>query len=109
MIRTASVQEASQARGLRTAVLLDVRNADEYAAGHIDGALFLPLHLVPLRVSELDRTETYYVVCESGARSGQACAYLAQQGYDVRSVNGGMSAWRSAGLPVDFGHYETLR
>jgi rhodanese-related sulfurtransferase len=63
----------------------------------------MPLHLVPLRASELDRSETYYVVCESGGRSGQACAYLAQQGFDVRSVQGGMSAWRGAGLAVETG------
>jgi len=46
------------------------------------------------------------VVCESGARSAQACAYLGQQGYDVRSVQGGMTAWRSAGLPVETGLHE---
>jgi rhodanese-related sulfurtransferase len=105
MIHAASVQETSEARALRRGTVLDVRNADEFARGHVDGALFMPLHIVPLRVSELDRSETYYVVCESGARSAQACAYLAAQGFDVRSVQGGMSSWRGAGLPVESGQH----
>jgi rhodanese-related sulfurtransferase len=108
MIHAASIQETSDARALRRGTVLDVRNADEFARGHVDGASFLPLHLVPLRTSELDRSETYYVVCESGARSAQACAYLALQGYDVRSVQGGMSAWRSAGLPIETGMHEAV-
>ena len=105
MIRTATLQEASQARALRRGTVLDVRNADEFGRGHVDGAVFMPLHVVPLRTSELDRSETYYVICESGGRSGQACSYLAQQGFDVRSVDGGMSAWRAAGLPVSTGQH----
>lgn len=105
MIRTATVQETSDARALHRGTVLDVRNADEYARGHIDGAVLMPLHLVPLRVSELDRSETYYVVCESAGRSGQATAYLAQHGFDARSMQGGMSAWRAAGLPVATGQH----
>jgi rhodanese-related sulfurtransferase len=103
MIHTATIAETSEARSLRRGTVLDVRTADEFAGGHIDGAVFMPLHIVPLRVSELDRSETYYVVCQSGGRSAQACAYLAAQGYDVRSIEGGMSAWRAAGHPVDTG------
>ncbi|MBI1375867.1 MAG: rhodanese-like domain-containing protein [Frankiales bacterium] len=103
IVRLASLDETDQARALRRGTLLDVRNPDEFHRGHIDGAVLMPLHLVPLRASELDRRETYYVVCESGARSAQACSYLAQQGYDVRSVEGGMSSWRAAGQPVSTG------
>ncbi len=107
MIRTATIAETAEARSLRRGTVLDVRNADEFARGHIDSAVFMALHIVPLRVSELDRSETYYVVCESGARSAQACAYLAAQGYDVRGVQGGMSAWRTAGQPVETGLHES--
>jgi len=106
MMNEASVQETSEARSRRRGVVLDVRNSDEFARGHVDGAIFMPLHAIPLRTSELDRAEIYFVVCESGARSAQACAYLAQHGYDVRSVRGGMSAWRSAGLPLALGSTE---
>lgn len=109
MIRTASIQEAAQARSLRSGVFIDVRNADEFERGHVGDATFMPLHIVPLRASELARSETYYVVCESGGRSAQAVAYLAQQGFDVRSVAGGMSAWRSAGLPVEGGLHDSVR
>jgi len=103
MIRTTTASEAATARSLRSATFLDVRTADEYASGHIDGALFMPLHIVPLRASELSRSEPYVVVCQSGARSAQAAAYLASAGYDVRSLEGGMSAWQAAGHPVSTG------
>ncbi|MGD9956869.1 MAG: rhodanese-like domain-containing protein [Candidatus Nanopelagicales bacterium] len=103
MIPVVSVQEASSARALARGTVLDVRTPEEYAAGHVDGAVLVPLHVVPLRTSELRRSETYYIVCESGARSAQATQYLLAQGYDARSVQGGMAAWRSAGLPVASG------
>lgn len=103
MIPVVSVQEASSARALARGTVLDVRSPEEYAGGHVDGAVLIPLHVVPLRTSELRRSETYYVVCESGARSAQATQFLLAQGYDARSVQGGMSAWRSAGLPVASG------
>ena len=106
MIRTISVQEAATARSLRSASFLDVCTADEFAGGHVDSALFMPLHIVPLRASELSRSETYLVICQSGGRSAQAAAYLASAGYDVRSVEGGMSAWRAAGLPVTTGRVD---
>jgi rhodanese-related sulfurtransferase len=109
VIRTATIQELSEARASRRVVLVDVRTPDEFSRGHIAGAVLMPLHVVPLRSTELDRTETCYVVCESGARSAQACAYLAEQGYDVRSLEGGMGAWRSAGLPVETGIQEPAR
>lgn len=105
MIHLATVHEVDDARSVRRGTVLDVRNADEFAAGHVPGSVLMPLHLVPLRASELERGETYYVVCESGARSAQACAYLAAQGFDVRSVEGGMSSWRTAGLPVESGQH----
>lgn len=103
MIPVVSVDEAASARALARATILDVRTPEEYAAGHVDGALHIPLHVVPLRTSELRRNETYYVVCESGARSAQATQFLLGQGYDARSVQGGMSAWRAGGLPVATG------
>jgi rhodanese-related sulfurtransferase len=108
MIHTASVHETAQARALRSGTVLDVRTAAEFESGHIDGAVFMPLHIVPLRANELDRSGTYFVVCESGARSAQACAHLAQQGFDARSVQGGMSAWRAAGLPVSLGMHDPV-
>jgi rhodanese-related sulfurtransferase len=103
VIPQATLDEAASARPLRRDVVLDVRTPPEYAEGHIPGAAFMPLHVVPLRISELDRSTTYVVVCESGARSAQATAYLLQQGYDARSMTGGMAAWRASARAVETG------
>ena len=71
--------------------ILDVREDFEYEMGHILGAKSKPLSTFPVK---LDKEETYYVVCQSGGRSAGACQMLAEKGYDVINVEGGMSAWR---------------
>lgn len=108
MIPQATLDEAEAARPLRRAVVLDVRTADEFASGHIADATFMPLHVVPLRLSELDRSARYLVVCESGARSAQATSYLLQQGYDARSMTGGMAAWRASARSVETGSAQSV-
>lgn len=108
MIPQATLAEAESARPLRRAVVLDVRTVEEFASGHIPGATFMPLHVVPLRVSELDRSASVVVVCESGARSAQATAYLLQQGYDARSMTGGMAAWRASARAVQTGAAQSV-
>lgn len=80
-------------------VVLDVREPSEWAAGHIDGALHVPLADVPQRHEELPRQRTV-VVCHLGGRSARATAWLAQQGHDVVNLAGGMEAWEAAGRPV---------
>ena len=102
MIGTASVNEvaASIARG---DTVIDVRTAGEYASGHIPGALFIPLFAIPLRLSELDRHQPVFVVCESDARAFQASQYLNERGYTVRNLEGGMSSWRSHGMTIRTG------
>lgn len=101
-METASVQEAAAA-AMRGETVIDVRNADEFAAGHVPHAIFMPLPTVPLRLSELGRHKPVYVVCESGARAFQACQYLEQHGFRPLNVQGGMTTWRAAGLPVERG------
>jgi rhodanese-related sulfurtransferase len=101
-METASVHEAAAA-ALRGAVVIDVRNADEYSAGHAARSVYMPLPTVPLRTSELDRHAPVYVICESGARAFQACQYLQQHGYRAINVHGGMTAYRQAGLPLEAG------
>lgn len=108
MIPQATLDDAASARPLRRAVVLDVRTADEFASGHIADATFMPLHVVPLRLSELDRSASYVVVCESGARSAQATSYLLQQGYDARSMTGGMAAWRASARSVETGAAQSV-
>jgi rhodanese-related sulfurtransferase len=80
------------------AVIVDVREADEWAAGHAPNAVHIPLSDLPARLGELpDSDDTIPVVCRSGGRSGRAVQWLAQQGFDVANVEGGMRAWHSAG------------
>jgi rhodanese-related sulfurtransferase len=103
----ASVQEAAAAAQRGDAVI-DVRTAPEYEGGRIPRSTFMPLVTVPLRLSELDRHAPVYVVCESGARAFQACQFLEQHGYHAINVHGGMTAWRSAGLPLEAGMFDKV-
>jgi len=81
--------------------VIDVRQHPEIAAGTIPGAEAVPLHTLPVRVGELSRTEKLIMVCRSGARSAQACMFLAQQGFDeVYNLRGGMIAWAQNGHPI---------
>ncbi|WP_018953008.1 rhodanese-like domain-containing protein [Thioalkalivibrio sulfidiphilus] len=81
--------------------LLDVRTPAETARGVIPGAEALPLHLLPLRVQELGGDTPLVIYCQSGARSAQACAFLAQHGLDeVYNLRGGIMGWAGSGLPL---------
>lgn len=73
--------------------IIDVREDEEVAAGKIPQAKHIPLGEVPNRVNELDKNQHYYLVCRSGGRSGQACSFLSQNGYNVTNVDGGMLGW----------------
>ncbi|MBC7632181.1 rhodanese-like domain-containing protein [Aeromicrobium sp.] len=81
-------------------VVLDVREDHEWAAGHIDGAVHIPLGDLPVRVGELDPSTKTVVVCHLGGRSARATAWLQARGHDVTNVDGGMEAWEQAGRPV---------
>lgn len=83
-----------------TGVLLDVREDDEWQAGHAPGATHIPLAELPARVDELPAEGVVAIICRSGARSGQAVAWLARQGVDAVNVAGGMLAWDAAGRAV---------
>jgi rhodanese-related sulfurtransferase len=83
------------------AFLLDVREDDEWTAGHAPGAHHLPMMDVPARLDEIPLDGDVVVVCRSGGRSGRVVAYLAQNGRDnVRNLDGGMQMWAAAGKPV---------
>ncbi|MGW7587008.1 rhodanese-like domain-containing protein [Kitasatospora sp. NPDC054768] len=81
------------------AALLDVREQDEWDAGHVDGALHIPIGEVIARLGELPE-EKLYVLCRVGGRSAQVVQYLVQQGRDAVNVDGGMHAWQGAGRPM---------
>jgi rhodanese-related sulfurtransferase len=83
------------------AVLLDVRQPDEWDAGHAPGATFVPLGTVPEHIDELPRDRRIVAVCRAGGRSARAVQFLVAQGFDVVNLRGGMQAWAEAGLPVE--------
>lgn len=81
--------------------VIDVREPDEYAAGHVPGARLVPLGEVPSRVAEcVEGGGTTYLICRSGGRSATACQHLAGLGHDVVNVAGGTMAWIMSGRPV---------
>ena len=82
------------------AYLLDVREPDEWAAGHAPGAHHLPMMEIPARMSEVP-TDVEVVVCRSGGRSGQVVSYLMGNGWDnVLNLDGGMKSWAAGGRDV---------
>lgn len=74
--------------------LIDVREPQEYANGHIPGAKLISLSQIAQRTSEIDRDVETIMICHSGNRSGMACDYLSQLGFtNLKNMVGGMSSW----------------
>ena len=73
--------------------VIDVREDFEVEHGMIPGATNIPLGDIPARAAELDKSKAYIVVCKGGVRSANACEYLAEQGFDVTNLEGGMMAY----------------
>jgi rhodanese-related sulfurtransferase len=82
------------------AYVLDVREQDEWEAGHPPGARHVPMMTIPGRLDELPRDETMVVLCRHGHRSAQVVNYLAGQGFDVVNMDGGIVEWVAAGRPI---------
>jgi rhodanese-related sulfurtransferase len=82
------------------AFVLDVRQPDEYEAGHVPGAVLVPLDQLEARQSELPADRPLLVICKSGGRSAAAVMALTGAGYDATNVAGGTMAWIDAGQPV---------
>jgi len=82
------------------AVLFDVREPDEYVAGHVAGAVLIPLGSVPARAGEFPTSGDVYVICKSGGRSGRACEFLRDQGVAAINIAGGTMGWMSSGREV---------
>ncbi|NUR60657.1 MAG: rhodanese-like domain-containing protein [Catenulispora sp.] len=82
-------------------LLLDVREDDEWAAGHAPNAKHIPMSGFVARKEELGEPEgPVYVICRAGSRSAQVADYLSQNGVEAVNVTGGMQAWAAAGKPV---------
>jgi rhodanese-related sulfurtransferase len=75
-------------------LLLDVRENWEYETCHLDGATLMPMHLVPIRVGELDDDQDIVCICHHGARSMQVAAFLERNGFSrITNLTGGIHAW----------------
>jgi rhodanese-related sulfurtransferase len=77
--------------------LVDVREPDEYEAGHVPGAVLVPLATVPDALGQFPAGGTTYVICKTGGRSLRACEFLVDQGRDAVNVEGGTMAWIISG------------
>ena len=82
------------------AVLLDVREIDEWRAGHAPEAVHIPMTELAERLDERPEASPLYVICRSGGRSARVSGYLNANGWDAVNVAGGMGAWRAAGRPM---------
>jgi len=88
------------------AVVVDVCEADEFAAGHVGGAKHIALNQLEERLPAVVKNKTLplILVCQSGARSGRAVAIAKKLGYEkAQSLAGGLGAWKSANLPIEKG------
>ena len=109
LVGTVAPVGAADQRAAGTAVIIDVRQVDEWDHGHSDGSVHTPRGLLefiadptsPRHNEELDPTRRTIVVCASGARAALAAATLKSMGYeDVAVLDGGLKAWMDAGLPI---------
>lgn len=97
-----NVEEARRKVEAREAIMIDVRERDEWVAGHVKGARHIPLGDLGARLGELPRDREILLFCRSGNRSGRATQFLRGQGYgQARNVEGGIIAWTGRGFPVE--------
>ena len=82
------------------ALLIDVRESSEYRSGHAPGAKHIALGALNHRLKELSQDRMILVMCQSGARSASAAKMLADEGFQVTNVSGGMVSWKRSGLTV---------
>ena len=98
-----STLEATQMINREDAVVLDVRDAAEFSAGHLPGARNMPLANIESRSAELDKIKAkpVIVLCADGSRASKAATVLREKGFaKVVNLSGGFPAWQQAGLPV---------
>ena len=82
-------------------VILDVRTVSEFDSGHVEGAINIPVEELSKRLSELNSNDELLVYCRTGNRSTTAVGILKENGYNrIYHMNGGITAWRSAGFPI---------
>ena len=94
----------------QSTVLLDVREQDEWEAGHAPQARHIPMSELAGRLEELPSDQEVLVICRSGGRSARVTAYLNANGWDARNVDGGMQQWAATGrdLTCDQGEPQVI-
>jgi phage shock protein E len=98
-----NVSEFSQKITEPEVTILDVRTPEEFASGHIEGAINVDFNSGNFanEITRLNPSETYAIYCRSGSRSGQAASIMHKAGFhDVSNRNGGVIDWANAGLPL---------
>jgi len=96
-----AVEELAAAR--TSGVLVDVREPEVYTAGHVPGAVPIPMSQLANRMGEIDKTSPVFVICASGNRSVAMTDLLRGAGFEAVSVTGGTSAWAQSGRPLEGG------
>ena len=97
--------EAATHFGDEDVVFVDVRQPDEYAQGHIQGALFITVDELLARIDELPKDKTLMFICTVGVRSGLACEMAAAMGYDTEklyNIEDGIPTWVEKGYPTSY-------
>jgi hydroxyacylglutathione hydrolase len=100
-VPTVAASELRQRLKVDSVAVLDVRNRDEYEAGHLPGALHAPYARLPEYVARLPKDAQLSVYCQSGERSAYAAAYLQRHGFSVWYYPGGFREWSVLGMPVE--------
>lgn len=103
MAKEISVIEAARLVADQHAVLLDVREPDEWRVVRAPGALRIPMRQLSISTDRLPSTGLIACICHVGARSAVVAEALVGAGYDAVNVAGGMNAWEAAGLPIEQG------
>jgi rhodanese-related sulfurtransferase len=81
--------------------VVDIRTEAEVSRGVIDGAIHIPMHLLPVKAQDLPQDRPVVLYCHSGARSAQACAFMASKGFNnMHNLTGGILAWARSGKPI---------
>ncbi len=85
------------------AVLIDVREQNEFEEARVPGATLIPLSEFADRYLEMPKDKEIVLICAGGVRSAQAAQFAAQHGFKLSNLEGGIKAWHDEGLPVEFG------
>ena len=93
----------AKARITNGAVLIDVREQNEFIEVRVPGATLIPLSEFATRFEEMPKDQEIVLMCAGGVRSSQAAQFAAQHGFKLTNLEGGINAWQAEGLPVEFG------